>query len=203
MAQEVRSPVQAHRTIALVLLAAAFALFAIATPAQAHITGDHYSGDHYALMYAGTFKVPLPPGDVTITRAECPAFPGERATCAYMDTGAIYMAELDRFSLAHELGHVFDARVLTEPERARLARLLGMDGAPWENGTGEHCTVDAPCPSELFADAYATCATRGDDIRPRRTRRGALVFTEVNAYGYRPTPRQHRRVCRAIRTSGA
>lgn len=53
-----------------------------------------------------------------------------------------------RFTLYHELGHLFDWTYMTDPERHVFLRLMGEPYAPWvENGAQDD-----------FADLYAYCA---------------------------------------------
>jgi hypothetical protein len=96
------------------------------------------------------------------------------------------------FMLWHERAHLFDAQVMTDAHRAQFTAMLGMDG-PWYQGTGRGTRG----PSEVFADAYAACAT-GKQPAPRRLKSGFLISSWTTSYGYQPTVRQHRRVCNAI-----
>jgi hypothetical protein len=162
-----------------------------------------------AILMCACWPVPLPAGDVTVSFDHCP---GQGGACADAEGGRVWLAgELDPFALAHELGHVYLERDLAARAdagywRGRLMILLGFDplAQPWDGGTGEDCW-GRPCPSEIAADAYAACALRmqpgGRRVGRGRNRR--RVGGWETAYGYRPTPRQHRRVCRAIRASGA
>jgi hypothetical protein len=147
-------------------------------------------------------RVPLPPRFPTVIHAPCP----DTATPCYMPgiaptlagewecqdalAGCISLPSLShRFAKWHELGHAFDHQILDDRDRVRLSRLLGTGRVPWLTG-----------PNELFADAYATCAIRGDDIRIKRAKNGRVVGTvESGSYGFQPTPIQHRRICQAIR----
>jgi hypothetical protein len=121
----------------------------------------------------------------------CPYYE-DRVSCARPDTGEIWLAPgAGRFEMWHELGHVFDHDVLTDPQRDWFTRVLRFDpGTPWDDGTG----FGTRGPSEVFADAFATCATRK---RPQR--RGAwVVSTHEAAYGWNYTRDEYRRVCTAI-----
>jgi hypothetical protein len=117
--------------------------------------------------------------------------PDGGGTCApspdiYLEPGAT------RFMLWHERAHLFDAQVMTDAHRALFARLLGMNGA-WYQGTGRGTRG----PSEVFADAYAACAT-GNRPGARRLKGGFSIASWTTSYGYHPTPREHRLVCNAI-----
>jgi hypothetical protein len=145
--------------------------------------------------------VPLPPRMPTMTRAPCPgepaapgcAIPGIAEGCSD-PAGCVFLPSdyMRRYNRWHELGHIFDAQVLTERDRWRFTRLLGFGGGPWLRGTGVHGGMRSP--SEWFADAYAHCAL-GLDGRFR----AGQVLRIVVAYGYDPSPRQSDRVCAAIR----
>jgi hypothetical protein len=117
----------------------------------------------------------------------CPA--GGEGSCVM--TPDIYLAEgAGRFELWHERGHLFDAQVLTDAQRAWFTRMLKMEG-PWDQGTG----MGTRGPSEVFADAYATCAIGPQPVRAK----GAWAVSNSDvAYGYDVGPRRHRRICTAI-----
>jgi hypothetical protein len=150
-------------------LAAGLVLAAVLTAVAPAHAGE-IAGTPRVVRTALELKVPLPPGHITVSTDECPESPGEGMACAYPTLGEIYLAGgVDRFVLAHELGAVFDERVLTDRDRARLTRLLGARG-PWHQGTGMHC-IGRGCASELFADAYATRA-KGDRLYRVTRRRG-------------------------------
>jgi hypothetical protein len=183
--------------------------------AQAHALS---TGDAHADRLLERFAVPLPAGPLTVHRQACPGT--DDATCADVEAGVLWFAygDVDRFSLAHEIGHVYlerDLQTRLAPRdagywRGRLSILLGHDPAtPWDglDGpgmlTGADCWGDTPCPSEEAADAYAACALRWAH-GGRRRRHGALTGRAWDTpYGYQPTRRQHRRICRAIRSSGS
>jgi hypothetical protein len=149
--------------------------------------------------------VPQPAGDIVVSFEPCPGSAGD--VCSDPLGGRIWLAgSLDPFELAHELGHVYLERDLDDHWRGRIAALLGYDprAEPWSTGlTADDCLTQA-CPSELAADAYAACALR---LSPKRRvvgrgKRRRIVEGWQTAYGYQPTLRQHRRVCRTIRASG-
>jgi hypothetical protein len=139
------------------------------TPARAAVTGDW--GGYQAV--ASRLHVPLP--DAYIHRGECPVVAG--AACAYQNTGDIWLpADSDRFTLAHELGHMFDAQFLDDRERKWLRRLMHAPGGDWGREWGA---------AEWFADYYATCAIRP---RPHEFTTGYISFPIPNL----------QRVCNAI-----
>jgi hypothetical protein len=133
-------------------------------------------------------KVPLVKGRVQIRRRACPGHPSfsgcvfsKRPRILYLKRG---LREPRRL-LYHELGHVFDLRVLNRRERGAFKRIAGIRRRGWFRG--------ALPPAEWFADGYAGCAVR-------QRLRGRAAATP---YGYAPTPRQHSRVCRLIRNAAA
>lgn len=140
--------------------------------------------------------IPTPP-HVTITYGPCPDAP-EAAGCASYDPPVIYLRDRDPFTRQHELGHLADNQLLTELERARLQPLLGAPaGTPWDNGTDPACTPGHVCPSERFADAYATCRLR---YWPGFSPSTRSTMWESGGYGYDPrTNKRQARVCYAIR----
>lgn len=144
--------------------------------------------------------MPVPP-TYTVHRGPSP-YCGEDA-CSDSETNEIWLAESrDRFTFEHELGHLYLERMTGYWKGAVLAHLRVPDGTPWDNGTDHDCDSRA-CPSELAADAYATCAL-GWVPGGRAVGHGArrhFVGKWESAYGYEPTRRQHRAVCRTIRRS--
>jgi hypothetical protein len=143
---------------------------------------------HVPPAHAGTMNGIAGPSAVSVEYADCPGYP-DGGSCADPERAIVYLADDDAFTRQHELAHLYDAQRLDDGERAELAALIGAPaGTAWEVGTGESCTGSV-CPSERFADAYATCrlgwSPSGGDW--------------ADAYGYEPTPRAHRRVCAAIR----
>jgi hypothetical protein len=162
---------------------------ALAAPASAHpptpisagkrpITGKLHSWLHRA-------KVPLVRGRVQIVRRGCPRY-SHLAACVYSSRPRrIYMKRglpAARRVLYHELGHVFDLAVLHRRERRRFKRIMHLRRSGWFSGRR--------MPAEWFADGYSLCA-----LGRRMHARGL--------YGYRPTRRQHRAVCRLIKRAAA
>jgi hypothetical protein len=129
------------------------------------------------------------PTGVTVYASACPEGDDVPA-CAYPQQAIVYVAPgQGRFVLEHELGHVFDYQRLTPGDRNWFTRMLGLTGV-WSQGTGME---GLHSPAERFADAYATCAL---GWRPDG---GQWAV----AYGYDPTPRQHRLICAAISRVGS
>jgi hypothetical protein len=183
---------------------AAMLLIAALTPGTANALS---TGQPYADRMASRFAVPLPPGPVLLSRTPCPGtHRRDGVICADTDLGVIhfpYRGRIRPFAFGHELGHIFDVRVLTDRDRQLFARLVGYsrgDAAIWDRYTGSKCARHA-CPGERFADAYANCAIDGvpgvHRIRSGRFR-GRTGWDWQSPYGYDPSKRRHRRVCREI-----
>jgi hypothetical protein len=151
-------------------LAAWVALLGLAAPSRAH------------------HAVPLPDfGRVTFhMQVPCPGEPdGEVTNCAMNNgngTADVWMAPgFTRHEYMHELGHVFDyQRGETANFRFRFAALL-RDRRAWRSDGGNSL-------HEQFAEAYAFCAT---GVHP--------ADAGSYGYGYNPSRRVHRLICRAIR----
>jgi hypothetical protein len=129
------------------------------------------------------FYVPSPPGYVDFGIGSCASHDelGCMEWTSPIATVRIIRSDrLDRFTFAHEMGHVFDYYVLSRTGgRDRFATL---EGFPWTTPRSE----------EYFADSYAVCALHTVLRRP--------VTTD---YGFRVTPSLHRRICSLIRSSYA
>jgi hypothetical protein len=135
------------------------------------------------------------PPYVTVVHASCPDAPlDDPADCADTTSAIVYlMSGAGAFARQHELGHLYDAQFLDDTERAAITPLLGA-GGPWDQGTGDDCGPRG-CPSEKFADAYATCRL-GLWPLPRH---GVSTGWEMH-YDYAPsTNKRQTRVCSAIR----
>ena len=128
-------------------------------------------------------KVPTVSGRVRIVLSGCPYRP-TLAGCVYSNrlrTVYIRRTVSDmRGTLYHELGHLFDFRLMSRGERRIYKRLVGQRGRAWFGGVNP--------PGEQFAEAYSLCASR------RR-----LARTAHGHYGFRTSPRRHRAVCSLIR----
>jgi hypothetical protein len=137
-------------------------------------------------------RVPTVPGGVRLILGPCPgmvepacAIPGTIWLDIAGATGHGMGSEL-RYMLFHELGHQADYRVLADADREAFLGLTG-DRRPWRS--------DAPSPHERFAEAYAMCAAPELFPVDRATDR------RDGAYGFRPTRRQYRKVCRLVRNA--
>ena len=128
--------------------------------------------------------MPVVNGRVKVGMSGCPAHPraigcvySTRLTTIYLD---VRRASLPA-TLYHELGHLFDWRVLNNRERRRFRRLVGMSGRGWFGGKTP--------PAERFAEAYSFCA------RYRRIR----SIRAYTTYDYDPSPSEHRAACALIK----
>jgi hypothetical protein len=167
------------------LLAAVLAALAVAAPAKATtlVLADGTVGPQPYQSWVDRAQVPTPPGKVSLHLEPCPGASSDAAGCAMLDDGAIYLGPDGRAKATffHELGHIFDAAVMTDLPRLRFAAVMHLSG-PW---------VAAPYtnpPGEQFAEGYALCARH-------RTIRGIWG----GGYLYTPDAQQHRRVCALIR----
>ena len=147
---------------------------------------------------------PFPP-KFEIRYEPCPDYLPEITSCADQENAVIWLApDADRFDRWHELGHLFDAQLLTDADRAWFTPLLGFEpGMPWfgdYDAFVERHDLSATLPGEQFADAYAACAI---GLKPQGERRGGLLVGKwTTAYGYQPTARQHRLICAQILSLG-
>lgn len=173
-------------------LLAVYLAAAVAAPAAAHPPapvdgkGRAIRGSIHAWMHQA--KVPLVGGRVRIRHRSCPGNPSLAGCVFSRRPRTLYLRpglREPRRLLYHELGHVFDLRVLNRRERGAFKRIVGIRRRGWFRG-------GLP-PAEWFADGYAGCAVR------QKLRRRA----RPTPYGYTPTPRQHARVCRLIRRAAA
>lgn len=161
------------------LIATTAILLALAAPARA----DWNTASHVPLtrLYAA--------GPITLTFTGCPTRPTRACTISDDLPVRIYIPprQYQHQSLAgvyyHELGHAFDALLLTDPQRAALKRAMGAAPRPWRSPPNS--------PHEQFAEAFRLCATYG----PRWTMRGDYTIK----YGWQPTRRRYATTCRLIR----
>ena len=82
--------------------------------------------------------------------------------------------------LLHELGHLFDLRVMNNQDRGRFRKVMRAPRRRWWQGK-------IPL-AEQFAEAYSFCA------RYRRP----IAIGRFATYDYSPTRSQHRKVCAVI-----
>lgn len=147
--------------------------------------------------WADQSRAPSPPGEITFTTGTGPC--GEVADgCArWWDDGT---AEVwvtpdahERATLLHELGHIFDGRVMTDNARAAWKAATGDWRSGWmvtaPDGLSRSCTLSC----EWFAEGYARCALHGPNIRQ----------AVHGAYGYVAGPVRQRRACRVLRMAAA
>jgi hypothetical protein len=171
--------------LALALLVAAAAAQARA-PRFVDAGGRTMHGRYASWLRAA--RIPLAPGRLQLVIGSCPGHPQLEACVISRNPRRVYItrrARLPRMVLYHELGHVYDMLVLHGAERSEFRRLLHIGHRGWFRGS-------VP-PAELFADAYARCARYGPNHSG-----GRFANPTRSVYGYRPTLRQHRAVCRLI-----
>jgi hypothetical protein len=167
------------RTVRLAVVLALGALLLIPAQTQAAVSGDW--GAYRAM--ASRLRMPLPAAYVH--NSDCPDDGGSDA-CANPSTGEAWIpaVDLDRFTLAHELGHLFDAQYLTERDREWLRLVMRAPSGDWWEPWGA---------GEWFADYYADCAVYGG--RPRRSSPETYLAD-------RPPARRVARICWAITAWG-
>jgi len=143
--------------------------------------GHTYSPKLYT-SWIGQFHVPSPPGYVDFGIGACGVDDlGCTEWTQPMATVRIDRSDRrDKFTFAHEMGHVFDYYVL-DPMGFR-PQFAVLEGFPWTTPKSE----------EYFADSYALCALH--------TRLRRAVSTD---YGFRVTPALHRQICSLIRSAYA
>jgi hypothetical protein len=168
------------------------AIAAAATGASAHppvpvgASGEPVAGAVHAWLHQA--KVPLVRGRLQVLVTGCPGRPGYSGCVITSRPRRIYLSRRalePRRVFLHELGHVFDLRVMRRAHRRAFMRIMHRRDARWYKGSRP--------PAEWFADGYELCARR-----KRIGRRPETTF-----YGYRPSPRQHRAVCELIERAGA
>jgi hypothetical protein len=151
----------------------------LATTVLVH-DGRPYAPRPYTAWLA-QFAVPPPPGYVDFGIGSC----ADRADLGCMEwthpvatVRIVRLDRLDRFTFAHEMGHVFDDYVLN-PIGWR-DRFAALEGFAWRTPTSE----------EYFADSYALCALH------RR-----LAHAVTTDYGFHVTPALHLQICGLIRSA--
>jgi hypothetical protein len=165
-----------------VVVSVVLAALAVAAPTRAvtlvTTTGAPLGG-HLQAIVDGS-RVPTAPGTVVVDLAPCPGSAYE----ACWDAAGLHVPiarGVDvRWTLMHELGHVFDDRVLIGADRAAFKRVIRYPGA-WMTG--------AEPAGERFAEAYAGCAIYS------RAPYGGLD----GEYGYTAGPQTFARACALIR----
>jgi hypothetical protein len=133
--------------------------------------------------WARASLMPTVGGRVTLRLTGCPALP-RAAGCVYRRRpSTIYLRRKlrhPRSVFLHELGHLYDLRVMNNGDRGRFRRIMRARRRAWWSGR-------IPL-AEQFAEAYSFCA------RYRRI----VSISRYSTYDYRPTRRQHARVCKLI-----
>jgi hypothetical protein len=136
--------------------------------------------------WADRALVPTVTGTVRVRLARCPARPSA-AGCVYTRRPRTVFLRPGlrdpRGVLLHELGHVYDLKVMNNRDRGAFRRIMRRKRAKWWRG--------AEPLAEQFAEAYSWCA--------RYAR--IVSIARYSSYDYRPTGRQHRRVCRLVRAA--
>jgi hypothetical protein len=153
-------------------------------PAPFGPSGKPLGGSIHAWLHHA--KVPLVRGRLRILIGSCPGAPAFVGCVFTKRPRVIYLspsARRPRAVLYHELGHTFDLRALRPRHRRAFKRIVGIGDRGW--------FTSSPPASEYFADAYALCAERKRLPEPRA----------ATPYGYRATPRRHRRACALIRAA--
>jgi hypothetical protein len=175
-----------RKVVALCVLAFAAPQALAHPPAPVDGGGRAIAGKLHRWIHQAS--VPLVRGRLQIRQEACPGHPLFVGCVFTARPRTLYLgpnARAPRLVLYHELGHVFDFRVLNNGERRRFKRILGIRRSGWFGG-------GLP-PAEWFADAYSACATR----------LGTWRRASSTSYGYTPSRRQHRRACSLIRRAAA
>ena len=124
---------------------------------------------------------------VTLKLSGCPALP-RAAGCVYRRRPrTIYLRpglRHPRSVLLHELGHLFDLRVMNNSDRGGFRRVMRARRRAWWSGR-------IPL-AEQFAEAYSFCARY----------RQIVSIARYSTYRYRPSRRQHAKVCALIIKAG-
>ncbi len=134
--------------------------------AEAHTTIIEPVGSHFPYQrWVNEAAVPTPSVTLTVVEEPCPGEEDLDVACTIPEEATIWMDPRRvigrhgwwaREVFYHEMGHNFDADVLSEAERAGFARLRGTR-RQWEYP--EESTANGNFGlEEVFADAYAGCA---------------------------------------------
>jgi hypothetical protein len=133
--------------------------------------------------WARASLMPTVGGRITVRMTGCPALP-RAAGCVYRKRPrTIYLRrglQRPRSVLLHEMGHLFDLRVMNNGDRGRFRKILGAHKRRWWAGK-------IPL-AEQFAEAYSFCA-RYDRI---------VSIARYSNYHYRPTRAEHKKICALI-----
>lgn len=176
-------------TILMALLLPGVAHGVALTNADGSPVGDPWQA------WADQSLAPSPPGTVTFTVGACP-YDARADGCArwYRDgRGEVYV-KLEhgaRRTELHELGHIFDARVMNDTAREAWKHAIDDERPGWMTSAGDANRCEQVC--EWFAEGYSKCALRGPYINS----------SVLGAYGYEMGPIRHRRACRVLRMAAA
>ena len=127
--------------------------------------------------------MPTVGGRITLKLSGCPALP-RAAGCVYRRRPrTIYVRaglRHPRAVLPHELGHLYDLRVMNNSDRGRFRRIMRARKRAW-----------------------CRAGSRSRSSSPRHTRSapataGSVSIARYSTYDYRPSRRQHTRVCALV-----
>ena len=151
-------------------------------PSQTRVVYDNGRPASELQAWVDASLIPSPPGVVIVHVTPCDA---QTSSCTRPPGEEMWLHEdpdTVRGTFLHELGHRFDYLWMTDAARSVFRRLI-HDPRPWRSPPNS--------PHERFAAAYEACA------RHRTLKRREIPIDW--GFGYAPTPRVHRRVCRLIR----
>ena len=152
-------------------------------------------------QWADQSKVPVPPGAVSVVYStRCPSACTDGVDTIWLGTGAdrwpsvrLYgvpfgttgFVDQRRIAFLHELGHIFDERMLTVADRLAFDRIVRL-ARDW--------TAPPDAPADLFAQSYALASINGS--RPK----GPL---NTIWYGFDPSRAQLAQIVGLIRAAAA
>lgn len=140
---------------------AVFVLLAVASPAAAGLwlTGEATRADKTWAAEAAAY-VPLAPGAVYVTRGWDPMWLPQDQILSIPRAGhGGWTARDEHYLLLHELGHVFDSRLMSPAKRDTFRQAIQSPCSWWS----AHCKPprnqdESVPPGERFAELYAACA---------------------------------------------
>jgi hypothetical protein len=174
-------------------------VLAIAVAAPAHavvLIGSDGSTPQPYQQWADQAHVPTVPGAVWLVGSPCPTKPDASCTgpdepVVWLFRSKLYLNTLEfREALLHELGHRFDYQM---PQWVRdRFRAIMRNRHSWRATSGG-------APVEQFAEAYAICGLGGKMARTYMQPDPDHGGRRVGDFGYAPTDRQNKAVCKLIR----
>jgi hypothetical protein len=182
-------PRLAHIACALACCAALVAAMTAGTAsARTFLVGGGGMNPQPFRRWVAGAAIPTPPIAVVLNIGACPGGPSWAAACALPASREIWLTRegLQPSTFFHELGHIFDAAVLTDDLRARFAALIHRRGEWAWTATNRNP------PIEQFAEAYSMCA-----------RHPIIRAVAYGNYDYTPTPAVHREACALIRLAAS